>query len=54
MIHKYVNLPVEIEAVQFTRNNFEEIKSFTNEYIQYLKDVAEGKATINAGALFLH
>ena len=30
MIHKYVKLPVEIEAVQFTRDNFEEIKSFTN------------------------
>lgn len=30
MIHKYVKLPVEIEAVKFTRDNFEEINSFTN------------------------
>lgn len=27
---KYRKLPVEIEAVKFTRDNFEEIKKFTN------------------------
>lgn len=27
---KYRKKPVEIEAIQFTRNNFEEIKVFTN------------------------
>ena len=30
MIQKYRKKPVVIEAVQFTRNNFEEIKEFTN------------------------
>lgn len=30
MVKKYRKLPVEVEAVQFTRNNFDEIKEFTN------------------------
>ena len=30
MIQKYKKKPVEIEAVKFTRSNFDEIKSFTN------------------------
>ena len=27
---KYIKKPVEIDALQFTRNNWDEIKSFTN------------------------
>jgi len=27
---KYIKKPIEIEAIQFTGNNFDEIKSFTN------------------------
>lgn len=27
---RYIKKPVEIEAVQFTRNNFEEVKEFTS------------------------
>ena len=52
MIHKYVKLPVEIEAVKFTRDNFEEINSFTNGIAKdlQLKDALMG----NAGVLFLH
>ena len=39
---KYRKKPVEIEAIQFTRNNFEEIKVFTNGqahdlFIEWLK-----------------
>lgn len=30
MIGKYRKKPVEIEAVQFTRNNFDEVVEFTN------------------------
>ena len=30
MIQKFRKKPVEIEAVKFTRSNFDEIKSFTN------------------------
>ena len=30
MISRYVKLPVEIEAVEFTRGNFDEIVQFTN------------------------
>jgi len=28
---KYIKKPIEIEAVQFTRNNWNEIRSFTND-----------------------
>jgi len=28
---KYIKKPVEIEAVQFTRNNWDEVKDFTNQ-----------------------
>lgn len=28
MIHRYTKIPVTIEAIQFTRNNVEEIKAF--------------------------
>jgi hypothetical protein len=31
MTQKFRKKPVEIEAVQFTRNNWEEIKKFTND-----------------------
>lgn len=30
MIQKFRKKPVEIEAVQFTRNNWDEVKAFTN------------------------
>ena len=29
-VKRYVKKPVEIEAIQFTRSNWEEVKRFTN------------------------
>ena len=37
MIQKYKKKPVVIKAVQFTRNNWEEIKIFTNNVAHTLK-----------------
>lgn len=35
--HKYVKKPIEIEAIQFTRHNWEKIKEFTNNTAHSLK-----------------
>jgi hypothetical protein len=37
MIQKFRKKPVVIEAVQFTRNNWDEVKSFTNETAHTLR-----------------
>ena len=34
---KYIKKPVEIEAIQFTRNNWDEIRSFTNDTAHTLR-----------------